>query len=709
VLVNDADDGTLNPATVTIVTDATNGTTSVDVFGQVIYTHDGSETTSDIFSYTVDDDQGATSNVASVLITVTPVNDLPVANDDSDTVSEGGVVPIDVVANDTDADGTVDATTVTIVTDVTNGSTAVNPITGVVTYTHDGSETTSDSFTYTVQDDQAVTSNTATVTITVIPVNDPPVAVNDSYSTIVNMTWNVITEGGVLGNDTDAENDSLTAVLVSDVSNGILSLDPSGDGSFTYDPNPDFIGTDIFTYRANDNQAANADSNIATVTITVNGPCGGGVDVTAFHWTMISLPCTPTSGTVADVYNNDGLGTYGNGADWLMYEWDAVANAYSPLGLSDLLWEGTGYWMLSDFNGKLKAETNNDPLSGGDLPLVVTSDDCASANGCYEIDITQPPDWVEKQSNLVGNPFPYPVLWADVRIVVTGGILANTYNPADAQTAGVGNATIYMYENGSGYASYNDQTPGMSGVLNPGDAFWYQVTADRIESGHQDRTGNIKMLIPAEPFTGQQGAFNDIGVPDYHLFASIWRVLRGVTDFIISPAHAVKPPDKGKPPKDDNPGHQRREARLQGKEWYVRLIAEWPAGKLMDRNNVLGELVDANPGFDVHDLRELPPFSSQFLTVVFPHDDWGENVGNYASDYRPLKKNKNVGDSWQFEVLIDQPAREITLSWVMQGDIPRAPLLINLDTGEVVDMQQSDPGSYTFVMDATTQRFEWTY
>jgi hypothetical protein len=133
----------------------------------VTYTHDGSETTSDSFTYTVNDDQAATSNTATVNITVTPVNDPPVANDDFDNVAEGGSVSIAVVANDTDADGSVDATTVTIVTDVTNGSTVVNPTTGVVTYTHDGSATTSDSFTYTVDDDQAATSNLATVTITV--------------------------------------------------------------------------------------------------------------------------------------------------------------------------------------------------------------------------------------------------------------------------------------------------------------------------------------------------------------------------------------------------------------------------------------------------------------------------------------------------------------------------------------------------------------
>jgi hypothetical protein len=70
--------------------------------------------------------------------------------------------------------------------------------------------------------------------------------------------------GGVLGNDTDADNDSLTAVLVSGPANGRLTLNP--DGTFTYIPDPDFSGADSFTYRAND---GTSNSNVATVTLNV--------------------------------------------------------------------------------------------------------------------------------------------------------------------------------------------------------------------------------------------------------------------------------------------------------------------------------------------------------------------------------------------------------------------------------------------------------
>jgi len=79
--------------------------------------------------------------------------------------------------------GTIDPTTVVIVSDVTHGATSVNPSTGVVTYTPGSNYYGPDSFTYEVDDDDGATSNVATVSITVGDVNDAPVAYNDTAST----------------------------------------------------------------------------------------------------------------------------------------------------------------------------------------------------------------------------------------------------------------------------------------------------------------------------------------------------------------------------------------------------------------------------------------------------------------------------------------------------------------------------------------------
>jgi VCBS repeat-containing protein len=75
----------------------------------------------------------------------------------------------------------------------------------------------------------------------------------------------VTAEAGVLANDTDADNDALTAVLAGDVSRGSLTL--NADGSFTYTPNANVHGTDSFSYRASDGSLA-SDPSTVSVTIT---------------------------------------------------------------------------------------------------------------------------------------------------------------------------------------------------------------------------------------------------------------------------------------------------------------------------------------------------------------------------------------------------------------------------------------------------------
>ena len=95
-------------------------------------------------------------------------------------------------------------------------------------------------------------------------VNAAPVAVADSYVVDEDATLTVAADG-VLANDTDREGDSLSAMLVDDVTNGTLSF--LADGSFTYTPDADFSGADSFTYKAND---GTDDGNTVTVDITVN-------------------------------------------------------------------------------------------------------------------------------------------------------------------------------------------------------------------------------------------------------------------------------------------------------------------------------------------------------------------------------------------------------------------------------------------------------
>jgi VCBS repeat-containing protein len=173
VLANDTD-AENNPLTAVKVTDPAHGTLTLSADGSFSYVHDGSETTSDSFTYKANDGL-LDSAVITVSITVTPVNDVPVAVADGYTVAEGGTLDPaapGVLGNDTDVEG--NALTAVKVTDPAHGTLTLNAD-GSFSYVHDGSETTSDSFTYKANDG-AADSNVVAVSITVTPVNDAPVA-----------------------------------------------------------------------------------------------------------------------------------------------------------------------------------------------------------------------------------------------------------------------------------------------------------------------------------------------------------------------------------------------------------------------------------------------------------------------------------------------------------------------------------------------------
>src|SRR5262249_21182099 len=107
-----------------------------------------------------------------------------------------------------------------------------------------------------------------TVSITVLPVNDPPVTVADAYTAAMNQSLSITAARGVLANDHDVETDDpapLHTQLVSQPAHGTLAL--NADGSFVYTPSADYLGADAFTYAAVDH--LNAVGNTVTVTITV--------------------------------------------------------------------------------------------------------------------------------------------------------------------------------------------------------------------------------------------------------------------------------------------------------------------------------------------------------------------------------------------------------------------------------------------------------
>jgi hypothetical protein len=269
-----ATDADGDPLSFEIISPASNGEAVNNFDGTVTYTPDANYNGPDSFTFQASDGL-ADSNVATVSITVNPVNDDPIARDDGETTDEDVPVIIDVLDNDIDIDG--DTLTVVDVTEPSSGNATINGD-NTITYTPDADFYGGDSFQYTIDDGQGGTA-TATVSVDVTSENDNPIANDDSAFTTLEAPVLI----DVLENDSDVDDTELFIASYSQGSHGTVA--PSSDGkALIYTPESGYIGYDSFTYRARDDSLAQ--SNTATVTIFVydaefghlQPPVGGGGD-----------------------------------------------------------------------------------------------------------------------------------------------------------------------------------------------------------------------------------------------------------------------------------------------------------------------------------------------------------------------------------------------------------------------------------------------
>jgi uncharacterized repeat protein (TIGR01451 family) len=207
----------------------------------------------DTFTYTVSDGNGGT-DVATVTMTVTPVNDAPVARDDARSTPEDTAIVVAVTGNDSDVEG--NALTVVAHSPASFGTVTCGATT--CTYTPGPDFNGSDSFTYTISDGAGGTA-TATVLITVTAVNDAPVAVGDARTTAEDTPIAI----NVRANDTDVDGDPLSIVSNTAAAHGTVACTPS---SCTYTPGANYNGPDSFTYTISDGAGG---TSTATVTLTV--------------------------------------------------------------------------------------------------------------------------------------------------------------------------------------------------------------------------------------------------------------------------------------------------------------------------------------------------------------------------------------------------------------------------------------------------------
>ena len=228
-------------------------------------------------------DRDGDCDTADLIITVTPVDDFPVAVDDTETVAEDTPITIDATANDTDIDGDLDPTSVTIDSQPTNGTVVVNGY-GTITYIPDADFFGTDTFTYTVCDDTGL-CDVGTVTVEVLPVNDPPLAVDDEA--VAQPDGTAVMD--VLGNDTDSDGDDLVIEGFTQPANGTVA--DNGDGTLTYASDSGFTGIEAFTYTVCDPDGA-CDTATVTVNSTVSGPLpltGSEIDRNAALATLLIM------------------------------------------------------------------------------------------------------------------------------------------------------------------------------------------------------------------------------------------------------------------------------------------------------------------------------------------------------------------------------------------------------------------------------------
>ncbi|MFD0916530.1 peroxidase family protein [Pseudahrensia aquimaris] len=358
-----------------------------------------------VISYSVTD--GANTTPYSAVLDLTPVNDDPVANGDTLMATENTAVTfaaIDLLGNDADIDG--DTLTISSVMSVTGGTAVLNGD-GSVTFTPTPAFFGVAGFVYTANDG-TVDSPPATVVVNVAPVNDPPVA-NDDTLTATEDTPTMFAAIDLLGNDTDAEMDPLEISSVTSGAGATVMLNL--DGSIAFNPEADVNGPVTFTYAAFDGTSHSAE---ATVTINVAAVSDG---------TVITGDTTNTveeeSGVVSigdldaddldpedadDVWNAAVVtqGTYGtlsiNASGEWVYSLDNSNAAVNELNGGEVLQDtitveaadGTQQIITLDINGALEVVTGTpfaDGLHGsqfGDAIYGMESNDLLSGHGGHD-------------------------------------------------------------------------------------------------------------------------------------------------------------------------------------------------------------------------------------------------------------------------------------------------------------------------------------
>jgi len=281
------------------VSRAQHGTALLSSSTQIVYTPDANYNGPDSFTYTASDGVQST-DVATVTVAIDAVNDVPDARDDGAALDEDTFVDIQALANDVDADG--DALSVSGLGQPGHGR-AILLTGGSLRYIPNADFNGADSFTYTISDGHGG-NDTATVAVTINPINDVPLAVDDVVTTDEDTPVDI----HVLANDGDVEGQPLAIASFSQGQHGTVITNT--DGSLRYTPAPDYNGTDDFTYTTDGGLGGLSTAAVSVTINPVDDPPEGVRDATILNTQsaqLLSVGADAAQATEAeiDVLAND--------------------------------------------------------------------------------------------------------------------------------------------------------------------------------------------------------------------------------------------------------------------------------------------------------------------------------------------------------------------------------------------------------------------
>ncbi|MGR5399719.1 tandem-95 repeat protein, partial [Vibrio harveyi] len=409
VLANDSDPENDTLTITAASVPAEQGTVTI-VDGKLVFTPAENFNGDATISYTISD--GQLTDDATVAVTVNPVNDAPVAVNDTVSTDEDTAVTIDVLANDSDPEN--DTLTITAASVPAEQGT-VTIVDGKLVFTPAENFNGDATISYTISDGEL--SDDATVAVTVNPVNDAPVAVDDTVTTDEDTAVTI----DVLANDSDPENDQLTITNASvPAEQGTVAI---VDGKLVFTPTENFNGDATISYTISDGQL----TNDATVAVTVN-PVNDAptIDVTAVDSVTEDAVSTDTVVAAVTVADTD------TPADELTVQLENNADGYFVLDGDQVKLTDKGVEAVNNDQLDLNSLSVTASVSDGVNPKATDTDslDVVRVNDAPTIDVTAVDSVTEDA--------------VSTDTVVATLVVADTDTPADQ-------LTVQLENNADGY------------------------------------------------------------------------------------------------------------------------------------------------------------------------------------------------------------------------------------------------------------------